>query len=172
MALFVRIVNYLGFYALWMLCVMAIVAQKPLWAIVGVVLYLIIHFLCISRTPKRELLFLLLLTAVGLLNETWLWGIGVVTYVGAYWGGIAWWTISLWICFATTYWHAFSWLEGRPWISAVLGAAAAPFCYAWIEQEGGITFPRGAVVGLLVIGGTWAVLLPLSFCLSRWMRFR
>jgi hypothetical protein len=106
----------------------------------------------------------------GAANESVLAALGVVTYAEAYWEGVAWWTVSLWGCFATTYWHAFSWLEGHPGLAVVLGGFIAPLSYAWIERMGGVSFPQGEMVGILVVGGLWAIVLPISFVVSRRIR--
>ncbi len=170
MTLFFRLVNYLSFYGLWLVCVFAGVAKKPLWAIPCVLCYLALHLFFIASFRKREAILILALTVVGALNESLLAMGGVVVYTGAYWEGISWWTLSLWACFATTYWHAFSWLESRPVLATLLGATAAPMCYAWIEQVGGMSFPKGYTEAFLVIGVLWAVVLPGSFAISHYVR--
>jgi hypothetical protein len=121
----------------------------------------------ISKSPQREAVFIAVLTLLGAVNESMLAVLGVVVYSGAYWGGIAWWTLSLWACFATTYWHAFSWLAQRPFLAGFLGAIVAPMCYGSIESVGGISFPVGEVRGFLTIAAVWAIVLPVTFALSR-----
>lgn len=165
-----KIVNYLAFYGLWCVCVFAGKDKGEFWAIPMVVGYLIFHLSVVSATPKREALFIASLTCLGAVNESLLSILGAVHYLEAYWLGVSWWTLSLWACFATTYWRAFAWLSSRLWLAAPLGAVAAPVCYAWIERVGLISFPQGSALALSIIGIVWAGMLPLSFFLSRWIQ--
>ena len=170
MVLLIRVVNYLAFYGLWFLCVLAQVKGYAEWAIPVVLVYLGLHLCWISASPKREAVLIIALTMVGAMNESFLASIGVVSYAGAYWEGISWWTLSLWACFATTYWHAFSWLTSRPLLSCLLEASVAPLCYAWVQRVGGMSFPLGTTKALLTISVVWAVVLPGSFMISRWIQ--
>ena len=170
MGIFLKVINYLAFYALWCLCAFAGDDKQALWAVPIVLVYLVLHLLFISSSPKKEAVLIVVLTLLGALNESLLASIGFVSYSGAIWKGISWRTLSLWACFATTYWHAFSWLSSRLILASVLGAMVAPPCYAWIESVGGIQFPLGRAEALLTIGIQWAVVLPLSFAISRWIQ--
>jgi hypothetical protein len=170
MVILLRVMNYIAFYGLWVLCLLAAVAREPLWAVPAVVLYLTVHLLFFSTFPVKEGILIALMTVLGGINESVLASLGVVTYTGAYWKGIAWWTLCLWACFGSTYWHAFSWLEGRPMLSAVLGAIVAPICYLSVERAGGVVFSDGRVSALVAIGALWAVVLPCTFALSRRLR--
>jgi hypothetical protein len=171
MAIFLKAVNYIAFYGLWCLCVMAGDDKRALWVIPIVLVYLVCHLLYISSSPKREAFLIIVLTLFGAVNESLLATFGVVSYAGAYWKGISWWTLSLWACFATTYWNAFSWLSSRLFLSSFFGAIAAPLCYVWIENAGELHFLIGRTEALLAIGALWAVVLPLSFVISRWIKY-
>ena len=170
MVLLLRVVNYLAFYALWCLCIIAGDDKRAQWAIPVVLVYLVLHLLFMSSSPKREAILIAVLTLVGAMNESLLAKSGFVSYADAYWLGVSWWTLSLWACFATTYWHAFSWLSSRFLLAGFLGALAAPLCYASIATVGGISFPKGNTEGLLTIGVLWACVLPLTFVISRWIQ--
>jgi hypothetical protein len=161
------LMNYLAFYALWVLCIVAARFDMPYIAIPIVVLYLILHLVFISQAWKKEALLIIVLTAVGAVNESVLSLLGAVTYVGALWGGVSWWGLALWASFATTYWHAFSWLSSRPILSAVLGAIVAPICYAWLGLMHVIEYPHGSARAMLTIRVVWSLMLPCTFLISK-----
>lgn len=170
MSILLKLINYVAFYILWCLLLLTVSKNRAEWGIPVVLLYLVLHLTFVSTSSKREAVLILILTILGALNESFLAAVGVVEYAGTYWAGVSWWTLSLWTCFATTYWHAFSWLAPRPLLSFLLGAVVAPFCYVSIEQVGGISFPLGRVPGLITIGAVWGVLLPLTFAVSTRLR--
>ena len=159
-------INYLGFYAVWVVCTIAVDRKLPLIALPVVLGYLLLHLAFVSRSWKKEAVLIASLTAFGAMNETVLSLLGAVTYQGALWRGVAWWTLALWASFATTYWHAFSWLSSRPLLSSVLGASVVPVCYAWFGITGAIQYPNGPLRAALTIGAVWAITLPATFYIS------
>lgn len=169
MALLIRLINYMAFYGVWCLCLLTGSDSHIMWALPVILIYLVLHLVFISTCPRRESILIAVLTVVGAINESFLSVLGVVSYAGAYFLGIAWWTLALWACFATTYWHAFSWLSGRPFLAAILGALAAPMCYASVEKVGGISFPLGFQVAWVTIAAVWAIVLPATFAISQWI---
>lgn len=170
MAILYRLINYFAFYGLWCLCILTGSSSHALWVVPIILLYMSLHLLFISTSPKKEAIFIGLLTLFGAANESMLSLLGAVHYADAYWEGIAWWTLSLWACFATTYWHAFSWLASRPILASILGAFVAPICYVSIERVGELSFPLGMTESLLVIASVWAVILPCTFALGTWIQ--
>lgn len=162
--------NYFAFYALWFLILFSEQAKSPYIALPIVGMYLVTHIVCFSQSPARETFLICALTVIGALNETILSLSGLVQYLGAYVEGVSWWTLSLWATFATTYWHAFSWLESRTILSCILGALVAPPCYIWIQRIGAITFPEGVLPATVAIGALWACVLPVTFWISKSVR--
>ncbi len=161
-----NIINYLCFYGLWCLCATAGCEKRGEWVVLIVIAYLMFHLSVVSSSPKRETILLMALTLLGAMNESILAMVGVVSYARAYFG-IAWWTLSLWACFATTFWHTLSWLGSPLWRASVLGALAAPVCYAWLSRVGVISFPLGVFPAMAAISMVWAGVLPLAFVVSR-----
>ena len=140
--------------------------EKPLIALPIVLGYLLLHLALVSRAWKKEAVLIAALTVFGALNETVLSLLGAVAYKGALWEGVAWWTLALWASFATTYWHAFSWLGSRRILSSLLGAFVVPACYAWFGVMGAIRYPNGLPLAMLTIGAVWALTLPVTFYIS------
>ncbi len=172
MNIFLRVLNYLAFYLIWYLCLRSIGGEGIGLTLVVAALYFAIHFFFVSERPVREAFFMTCLTLFGMVNETLLAVTGVVTYADAYYGGVAWWTILLWFCFASTYQHAFSWLEPLVWQSSLLGAIVAPICYAVLAKAGAISFGETFWSSLFWIGLDWAIIMPLTFAFSRQLLHR
>lgn len=170
MHLIQTVIHYFIFYGVWCVCVVA-GSENMFWLGMPLVLiYLAFHLFFMSVSPKKEMMLIAALTVLGSITDSVLALLGAVSYAWAYVGGIAWWTVSLWACFATTYWHAFSWLSPHTLLASVMGAIGAPMCYAWIESRGAIFFPHGKIEAFFIIGVVWAVVLPVSFVMSRWIQ--
>ena len=162
----VWLINYLAFYFLWVICIGAARFDMAYIAIPIVILYLIFHLVFISLDWKKEGLLIVVLTAVGAFNESALFLLGKITYKDAFWGGVSWWSLGLWASFATTYWHAFSWLSSKPLLSAFLGGTVMPFCYASIGHLNVIQY-SDTTRAMCAVGVVWALLLPCTFLISK-----
>jgi hypothetical protein len=162
--------NYIAFYLLWFICIWADIKGYGLFVTPLVALYLYVHLAWISPDPRRELCFISLLAAMGACSDTLFAVTHLVYYQHTFLPGISWWNLSLWVCFGTTYWHAFSWLEPRPLLAAVLGAIVAPICYVGIEEAGAIFFTAQREIVLSIISFFWAVFLPVTFHISKKIR--
>ncbi len=166
------IINYLAFYAIWFLCLWSAEANQSAVAFSLTLLYIILHLKIVSRFPIGELVCILAITTLGFLNESLLSIFHAVQYEGAYSYFLApLWCVALWAAFASTYWHAFRWLERRYILAAILGALCAPFFYLWIEKAGAATILFSQTFyPYCVISFMWSVVLPLSFFISSKVR--
>lgn len=162
----VWLINYFAFYILWVICIGAARLDMAYIAVPIVIFYLIFHLTFISRDWKKEILLIVALTAVGAFNESALSLLGAITYEGALWGGVSWWSLCLWASFATTCWYAFSWLCSRPLLAAFLGGAVMPICYASIARLNVIQY-SDATRAMLTVGAVWALMLPCTFLISK-----
>ncbi|MCB1671805.1 MAG: DUF2878 domain-containing protein [Gammaproteobacteria bacterium] len=75
------------------------------------------------------------------------------------------WMWALWIAFATTLPMSLRWLGKHPLVAALTGALGFPFSYLLGFELGAIAYPHSLYPTLLLIGITWALLLPLLY---RW----
>jgi hypothetical protein len=76
------------------------------------------------------------------------------------------WIVVMWMQFATLFRFALSFLAGRPLLAAMLGALGGPFAF-WVGGRlGGVAFGNPAWRSLLVLGGIWALVLPLLLRLA------
>ena len=163
-------INYIAFYVVWVVCILSVHHSRHVLAISIALLFCILHLIFVCKDWRREIPFIAALTAYGAVNESLLSFLGAVSYEGALWMGVSWWTLILWAAFATTYWHAFSWMASKPLLSALLGATVAPICYAWMNRMGAIEYPNGETTAMLAIGAVWACSLPCTFFISRFFQ--
>jgi hypothetical protein len=70
------------------------------------------------------------------------------------------WMALLWVNFALIVEDGLSWLQGRPWLAAVLGGVGGPGAYLAGIKFGLIEFIAPGWVVLGVIGALWAIALP------------
>ncbi len=154
-------INYFSFYIVWCLCIWGAAHDKEAIPISVIAFYLIIHLVFVSQAPVKECLLVVVVAFLGCLNESILAYFDKVSYAGASFLGVAWWTLSLYVCFATTLWYSFAWLIHRPLLSSILSATAMPVCYLGMAHARVISFPSGEVAGLIMVGLQYAVLVPI-----------
>jgi hypothetical protein len=70
------------------------------------------------------------------------------------------------MAFATLIGPAFGWLQGCLLMASALGAVAGPISYSAAMRLGALHINEPAWGGLLAIGLTWAVAMPLALRLS------
>jgi hypothetical protein len=164
--LILMLANYLSFYLIWIGCLFAAVRGWSFFSACAVLLYLILHLYYVSVSPKAEGVLIAAIVGIGILNDIVLTSLGVISYVDAAPIGTSWWMIALWACFGSTYWHAFSWLDGRLLLAAILGAIAVPFCYLWGIKAGAVCLLMGETKAFCIVALMWFFLLPFSFVVS------
>ena len=71
--------------------------------------------------------------------------------------------LALWINFGTLVNGSLSWLRGRYWLGAFLGAWGGPAAYYSGHRVGALTFHPPLIIHLAVLGIAWAVAVPLLF---------
>lgn len=76
-----------------------------------------------------------------------------------------WWMVALWVNLAATLHYSLSWLLGRYYIGAILGAIAGPLAYYAGHQLGAIEI-AGRPDALLLIGLEWCLAMPLLLRLA------
>ncbi len=159
--------NYFGFQAGWLACV-AGAGRGLFWLGPAVVALLCAAHLYFSVDAKREARRLAAVGVFGLLLESAAQGAGLYAYRGA---PAAWlapmWIVALWILLAATFDASLGWLERRPWLCAVLGAAASPLSFSAGARLGAATLTVPAPAGYALLAALWCAALPLSFSVAR-----
>lgn len=82
------------------------------------------------------------------------------------------WIVMMWALFATTITGTFSWLEGRPAVAALVGAAAGPLAYQGGASLGAATLVEPTWRALVAFALTWAVAMPLFVIVAARLRAR
>lgn len=164
--------NYAGFQAGWLACVMG-AGRGLFWLGPLAVAALCAAHLRFSADPKREARRLAAVGLFGLALESAAQGAGLYAYRGA---PAAWlapaWIVALWILLAATFDASLGWLERRPWLCAVLGAAASPFSFGAGARLGAAELLWPAPDGIIALSALWFVALPLSFSVARFAEGR
>jgi hypothetical protein len=76
------------------------------------------------------------------------------------------WLCCLWLAFATTMTRSLAWLGPHPLWAALAGAVVIPLNYWAGQRLGAVDFPQPLALTLVVMGTTWALLLPVMYRLA------
>lgn len=158
-----RLANYAGFQAGWLACVAG--AGKGLfWLGPAAAALLLGGHLLASGDPRRELRRIVAVACFGLALEALALSFGRHAYSG---GFLPAWVAALWLLLAATLRSSLAWLDGRPLLAALLGAAAGPLSFRAGIGLGAGAFLGGAAAGSLALSALWAVALPGAYAVSR-----
>ena len=119
--------------------------------------HLALHFLLMGR-GQAEARLILAVTLFGFALDQLLFALGVFNTAGMASAAPVW-ISCLWPVLATTFMHAFSGLQSRPWLAAVFGAVGGAGSY--IAGTGLTEVQFGSAAwGPLIIATLWALLFP------------
>ncbi len=169
--MFVKLFNYLSYYAGWLACVYG--AAHGLSEVgVGVVgLLVLIHFV-LTHTLREEIMMIIVIGVLGTLVDSFQAATGLLVYQSRYafapWLGPIWIT-AIWVLFASTINWSFEWLKGRTWLAVVLGAIGGPLSYAAGERIGAVHFQYDFITTMLVLAVIWSLVLPAFFGIAHRM---
>lgn len=80
------------------------------------------------------------------------------------------WIVAIWAAFALTLTSTFRFLDGHPWLAALLGAVGAPLAYlAAARGWHAVTFPHGEAAAMTALAAGWALALPTALWLATWV---
>ncbi len=152
--------NGLLFNLSWFLIVYT---QSNAWAPVIAALHVCGHMLWMGQ-GRRELLFVLLLTACGLLLDQVLFFTGVFTIEGAV-ALAPFWLGCLWPVLGTTALHVFAPLRSKLLLAAIFGGVGGYLSYSLGMRMTIVDFGASDLAPL-VIAALWSVLFPLLLIAS------
>ena len=122
----------IGFQLVWFACAWGISHHYPLLPLLLSMVYLN-TFMSKQSDKKIAYLFLGKFLLCGLIADSLISGLGLMTYMSAYPSPFAWlqpwWLSLLWLCFAASAKSSFSWLEQRRSLAVALGMIAGPIAY-------------------------------------------
>jgi hypothetical protein len=136
----------------------AVVLLHTSWSLIAALVYLAVHFIWISKSRKSEAIYLLVASVIGAgLDVLWFY-LGIMESGTALFFPV--WLLVLWPVFLSTMHHSLSWLQGRLWLAAVIGAFFAPLSYWGGAILSPVYFPMPSIA-MVLIATYWAIYLPL-----------
>jgi len=157
-----RFLNYAMYQAGWFVMVLGAAKGYPWSGALAGFLLLVAHLVLVRET-KAEIRTVLTIGALGTAVDSVQALAGVFVFESGYW---TYWIVPLWLTvmwmqFATLFHFVLSWMKGRYWLSALLGAAGGPAAYYTGERLGAVIFPMGSIFSLAILAGVWAIMTPL-----------
>jgi len=165
--------NLVGYQIVWFIAV-AGAGRGRAWPAVVAMAVFAAWQLAVSRRRRLELRLAAVACGIGAVLDGGLAASGVLHYAAAApalpAGGAPVWILALWISFALTVTRSLAWLQGRPLLGALLGAAGAPMAYLGAASGwNAVVLAQPAWPALLCLAAGWAVAIP-SLCglAGRW----
>lgn len=155
------ILNGLMFNATWLAIV---VSESPVIAPAVALLHLLIHFAVMGK-GFVELRVIGQVTLIGVVVDQLLFYFHVFNVQGQA-ALPPLWITCLWPVMATTFMHAFSGLQTRYALAALLGGIGGTASFIAGTRLTGVAF-ESALYGPIIIGAVWAVIFPLLLQLPR-----
>lgn len=166
-----KLANVALFQAVWLVCILAGKHHRPLAAVTAAMVAVGVSLWRLDGGRLAALRLWGLVAAVGFCVDSANLLMGVFALHGPsrfpYLCPL--WLLALWVAFGTTLRGPLSWLAGRYWLSAVLGAVAGPASYAGGARLGAAALAPNRVFSIAALAVTWALVMPLLVWLAhRW----
>ena len=161
------IINVIGFYICWWITIYGAVSKLYYIGPLATLIFIIIHLYKVTN-HKKEDIFLVFSFFLGLFIETFLLNLNIIIHQGylVKYGIAPLWSVSLWLCFATTLLHSFKWLSNRYFISSLLGILSAPMIYFSMESMGVVSFGLSKSLVILFSSILWGIFFPVFIYFS------
>ncbi len=161
MSLRFRILNSAVFNTIWFACLLGPGWGLPWLGPVGTALWLACH-LRFVRAPRAEGLLLLLAGLLGYLTDSGLVWAGALRFPEevrffSWFGPTTTWMIALWVAFAATLHHSWSWVRHLG-LAAFFGGAFAPLSYLAGERMGVVSI--NGKLGVVAVAACWLLAMP------------
>lgn len=155
-----NLINIVWYQALWFIAILGQTTYE--WALA---LLLVLHLFLVPNW-RNELKVMLACGLLGIASDSTLthFGVYVFTPDPSLLGlplPIPFWLMSIWIGFAGTLLHSFSFFMTRPIVGTLIVAAIAPFSYAAGVRLGAVGFGPEAPTAMMIIGAAWLCLMPI-----------
>jgi hypothetical protein len=162
------IINFIGFQMLWFAVVLSAANGMPWVGPVVVSVAVFAHLRWMPGVSAGEGMLLSAAAVLGFAMDSALFASGLLspTPVAALLGPSPLWMVGLWVAFAATLRHSLSWLNGRYWLGAVLGAVAGPIAYRGGELFGALAID--GVPALIAVSVEYLIAMPALMWLMQW----
>ena len=153
-------INIVWYQALWFTAILGQTTYE--WVLT---LLLLVHLLLVPNW-HNELKVMLACGLVGISADSILTQFGVYVFtpepsLAALPLPIPFWLMAIWLGFAGTLLHSFSFFMTRPLLGTLIVAGVAPFSYMAGVRFGAVGFGPEAPVAMLIFGAVWLCLMPL-----------
>ena len=162
------VINFILFDIGWMICVISGANQLGMVALITVFVFMMYHFYVIPD-KLTEFKFIAIAAILGTLVDSINLYLGILNHLDPNQIPIApLWLIALWILFASTIRHSFSWLNHKPLMAAISGAIFGPLAYYSGYKLGALNLASDNIAySIISISVIWAILTPGLFLISR-----
>jgi len=156
-----RIINLALYQAGWFAMVLGSANGHP-WKASAAGFVLLAAHLFLAGEFRPEIKTVLVIGIMGTLVDTAQAFAGVFVFESGYWTYwiVPFWLTVMWMQFATLFHYALSWLSGRYFLSAFLGAVGGPIAFYTGERLGGVIFPMGTLRSLTILAVVWFFATP------------
>jgi len=155
-----RWINFALYQAGWLACVGG-AARGAGDAGALLALALVGGHLLLARSRGPETLLVLACGAGGLLLDSAQATAGRIAFAGAAWPGVApLWVVALWLQLGTTLRGCLAWLQGRPLLAALLGAAGGPLAFSAGERLGAAVWGEPRWLTAVSLAAVWGCAFP------------
>lgn len=130
---------------------------------------LLVTHLLLARDRAAELRLALVAGATGLVIDSALVGLDLVSYAsGTVVPGLCPpWIVVMWMQFSTMLRFSLRWLIGHPYLTASLGAVGGPLAYLAGDRLGAVDLATPPATSLIALGVVWSVVVPLLLDIAR-----
>ena len=161
------VINVIGFYICWWLTVLGAISGFYFIGPLVTLFFVVLHLYKVAN-HKKEDIFLLISFFLGLFIETLLLNLDIIIHKGILvkYNIAPFWSVSLWLCFATTLLHSFKWLSKRYLTSSLLGILSAPMIYFSMQSMDVVTFGVDKIIVIIFTSFLWGLFFPLFIYIS------
>ena len=150
-----KITNFADFQLVWWSSILGAAAGRSWAGLVALAAFGVIH-LAPSGDRRGEALGAAIAAFAGWAADSGLTALGLLRFTGG--SSVApLWMAGLWAAFYWTLGSSLSWLKGRMWAAAVLGAVGGPAAYGAGARLGALD---ASISGLAAVGAEWALAAP------------
>jgi hypothetical protein len=163
-----KMLNFVLFQTGWFACVLAGAHGVSVAAVAaaGVVMGVSLWWFSANRVSDAGLF--LAVALIGFCVDTVHLRLGVFALIGdpRFSHLCPLWLVALWAMFGTTLRGSLSWLTGRYWLAALLGAVAGPLSYLGGAKLGAVTLHPNRAFSVAALAVGWAFVMPLLIRLA------
>jgi len=155
------IVNIVLFKAVWLGSLVGAGSGRPWLGLMLLAGFALVHFR-LTPNPRADAWLLGAAAVCGLCLDTLFAQAGLLDYAQPLPvdGMAPFWIVVMWMNFALTLNVSMRWLQGRPWLAVLLGAAGGPLAYVAGVSLGAAAWVAPPQTALTLIGIAWAVAVP------------